>query len=354
MIYHQSINIPLLIESIDLNTLLLSDFFRASNLNFGSILILTGKKISAQYAQHLISRNDGYASFTLLSDVQNEVSQVEQYHADIDFSQVDLIMGIGGGKVLDTAKYLAARNQINYIAVPTIISNDGVASPISVLHADKRDVSLPARTPMGILIDYDIIKTSNRYHTLSGIGDIISNLSAIQDWDLAIQKGKARPNNFARLLAQSAVSNILPLTPDADNRYFLECFVNSIIMCGLAMNISGDSRPCSGAEHLLAHTLHQHQLSTESHGFLVGSLTAFALWLHKKCEQTIYDYIIQNRFEYRIENLLNQETPLSTIFDNARNIRGTRYTILSEFTTEQLGEEYEAFKGYMDEISDCI
>ncbi|NCC52151.1 MAG: iron-containing alcohol dehydrogenase [Spartobacteria bacterium] len=354
MIYHQSINIPVLIESIDLSSLDLRAFFQAYNLDFKSILVLAGKKISAGYAKDLIDRNSACARFVLTCDVQNEVSFVEEYSLYTDFNTIDLIIGIGGGKVLDTAKYMAAKNQINYIAIPTIISNDGAASPISVLNASEREVSLPARTPMGILIDYDVIKTSDRYHTLSGIGDIISNMSAIHDWDLAIRKGKARANNFARLLAQSAVANVLPLKLDVENRNFLECFVNAIIMCGLAMNISGDSRPCSGAEHLLAHTLRQQRLSNESHGFLVGSLTPLALWLHRQKDHAVFEYIIRNRFEYRIENLLSRPVELRDIFESARSIRGNRYTILSEFTNEQLCKEYDSFIGHMNEISDFI
>jgi glycerol-1-phosphate dehydrogenase [NAD(P)+] len=234
--------------------------------------------------------------------------------------------------------------------VPTIISNDGVASPISVLKGPEHDISLPAHTPMGILIDYDVIETSDRYHTLSGIGDIVSNLSAIRDWDLAIEKGKASPNNFARLLSQSAVDTIITRSPDAQNRQFLESFVHAIILCGLAMNISGDSRPCSGAEHLIAHTLHQLQLSRESHGFLVGSITPYTLWLHGVRDATLFRYFIANRFEYNFDRLANIQPDLGGVLETARTIRGERYTILDAFSTDVLLGQYHDFLEFMDAL----
>ena len=39
------------------------------------------------------------------------------------------IVGFGGGKALDVAKYVAFLTRIPYIAVPTSLSNDGFCSP---------------------------------------------------------------------------------------------------------------------------------------------------------------------------------------------------------------------------------
>lgn len=42
-----------------------------------------------------------------------------------------------------------------------------------------------SRNPLGIIADLDIIKQSPSVLLLAGVGDLVSNLSAIKDWNLS-------------------------------------------------------------------------------------------------------------------------------------------------------------------------
>lgn len=71
-----------------------------------------------------------------------------------------LIVGIGGGKILDTAKAVAYYEDIAVVCVPTAASTDAPCSALSVLYTDDGQFDeylwLPAN-PDIILLDTDII-----------------------------------------------------------------------------------------------------------------------------------------------------------------------------------------------------
>ena len=83
--------------------------------------------------------------------------------------KTDCVVGIGGGKALDMAKYIAFLARLPYLAVPTSLSNDGFCSPQSGLTmADKRR-SLPAGLPDGVIIDVDVCLKAPKARWLSGV-----------------------------------------------------------------------------------------------------------------------------------------------------------------------------------------
>jgi len=69
---------------------------------------------------------------------------------------VQAIVGLGGGKALDTAKYVAFLGRLRYLAVPTSLSNDGFCSPQSSLTLAGKRRSLPSRMPFGVVIDTEV------------------------------------------------------------------------------------------------------------------------------------------------------------------------------------------------------
>ena len=115
----------------------------------------------------------------------------------------------------------------------------------------------------------------------------------------------------------------------ADLIKFIEDFIYAIITSGLAMNIAKSSRPCSGAEHLLAHAISELKLTDLSHAYVVGSLTDFCLYLHGK-------HYKNPQFSDAVINLLLDTSRFIQIIDLAKKIRGNRYTILNKFSNQEL------------------
>ena len=110
----------------------------------------------------------------------------------------------------DTAKYAAFVANIPYIAIPTALSNDGVCSPVSVLFAKGgRTHSFTSKTPDGLLIDTDIILKSPRLLLQAGVGDMISNYTALYDWTLDCRFNGTQPDDFAYMLSERALDALL-------------------------------------------------------------------------------------------------------------------------------------------------
>jgi len=99
---------------------------------------------------------------------------------------IKVIIGFGGGRVLDTAKYAAFVSKAVYICLPTTLSNDSLASPFAVLGTvGVNRKTLPCKIPAAIVVDTDMIRNAPVGQTLSGIGDTIAKHTALFDWKIA-------------------------------------------------------------------------------------------------------------------------------------------------------------------------
>src|SRR5918911_712650 len=97
----------------------------------------------------------------------------------------DALVGIGGGRTIDVAKYAATLSGLPLVAVATSLAHDGIASPVSSLEHDGRKGSYGVQIPLAVIVDLDYVRRSPPRMRRSGIGDAVSNLSAIADWRLA-------------------------------------------------------------------------------------------------------------------------------------------------------------------------
>jgi glycerol-1-phosphate dehydrogenase [NAD(P)+] len=181
------------------------------------------------------------------------------------------VVGLGGGKALDMAKYLAFLARLPYYAAPTSLSNDGFCSPQSSLTIAGRRRSLAAAPPQGVVVDVDQCLAAPRLLWLSGVGDLVSKLSAVQDWKLAFHARGEAVDDLAALLSDATVHQFLdrPLF-DAQSMTLL---ATALMLNGIAMEICGSSRPASGSEHLISHALDAHSARPRLHGLQVGVAT---------------------------------------------------------------------------------
>ena len=102
---------------------------------------------------------------------QKEIDRVAEVGKSI---AAEVMIGVGGGKVIDTAKAAAFGLGIPVIIVPTVASSDAPCSALAVIYTDDGAVDhymfMPSN-PNLVLVDSAIIVKSPARFTLSGMGD---------------------------------------------------------------------------------------------------------------------------------------------------------------------------------------
>ena len=187
--------------------------------------------------------------------LRGRLDQAAELAAQTIRSDATLLIAVGGGRVIDTVKLAAARTNSDFVSVPTSISHDGISSPVASLAGDghARD-SYAATMPAGIIIDLELIAAAPDRTLRAGVGDLLSNLVALLDWRLAAARGLDTYDQFSAMIAEKAALSVLDIE-DLRDSGSQESLAKGLLLSGLAMAAAGTSRPCSGAEHLISHSL---------------------------------------------------------------------------------------------------
>src|SRR5947207_9363141 len=243
-----------------------------------------------------------------------------------------VLVGVGGGRVIDTAKLAASRTGTDFISVPTAISHDGISSPVASLRQrDGTRNSYAAAMPAGIVVDVAVIGSSPPRALRAGVGDLVSNLTAILDWKLADRAGRDRFDACSAMIAESAARPVLDLVSLAAAESH-EILAKGLLLSGLAMAAAGTSRPCSGAEHLVSHSL-DRLLGPRAamHGEQVALGCLISAAAHQSpLHATLRELFASLGLPRRPSDLdLSGELMLEALRE-APSTRPERYTILSE------------------------
>jgi len=246
----------------------IGEILSENNLSFENILLLSGTSTFKVAGKRVADILKGLGKTVEVMNIPDStIETAEAVTAHIKDSSCNLVISVGGGKVIDVGKYAGASSEVNCISVPTTVANDGISSPVSVISYKKEKRSIMTKMPLGVIADLSIIKNAPIKTIRAGIGDLLSNISAVKDWELAhLMKGD-RFDEFAALLSSRAAEAVL--TSDSDDILslkFLNRLVGSLTLSGIAMGIAGSSKPASGAEHKFSHALDTIAGSPALHG----------------------------------------------------------------------------------------
>jgi glycerol-1-phosphate dehydrogenase [NAD(P)+] len=323
-------NIPIFLEIEMGKGTTLEDMLKRNNIYFSKPLLITGAN-----SLQAISKYKDIQNIATLMIETNEMGVVDKVKDEVIKKGYDVIIGCGGGKVIDVGKMASREALTPFLSIPTILSSDSIASPISVIEVNGENKSIGSSMPTGILINIDVIKDGPEEYLKAGLGDVISNISASADWELAHKKTAERYDNFSRIMA------LLPAERMVDNshRYqglkddlFLKHLAEGLALSGIAMSIAKSSRPASGSEHTISHAMDRIlKEKRRHHGIQVGFATLLTTYLQKQYEVSskIKGLFRGLGFPQNFEELgVSREAFLEAV-TAAPTIR-TRYTILDE------------------------
>ena len=246
-------------------------------------------------------------------------------------SKTQAVVAIGGGKVIDAGKYAAFLKNIPFISVPTSSSSDGFSSASASLTVNGRRTSVPARLAYGIIVDTEVIRTAPEKFIYSGIGDMISKITAIYDWVFEAEKGYSQLNDFAVMIAKKAVNSFVR-TPyqSIKDEIFLKELLDSLSMSGIANEIAGSSAPTSGSEHLISHALDQLLEQPQLHGVQVGIATYIMSVVHDHRYKRVNTVLTETGFWDHTAALGMKKEDFCKAIDMASAIKPHRHTYLHE------------------------
>jgi glycerol-1-phosphate dehydrogenase [NAD(P)+] len=197
-------------------------------------------------------------------------------------AEAGFIVGVGGGKAIDIAKMAADERGCGFVSVPTAASHDGIVSGRgSVPEGDTRH-SVAAEPPLAVVADTEILAEAPWRLTTAGCADIISNYTAVRDWELARRLQNVTYSEYAgalsRMTAEMLVQNADSIKQGLEESAWV--VVKALVSSGVAMSIAGSSRPASGAEHLFSHRLDRLVPGAALHGHQVGVGAILTEYLH--------------------------------------------------------------------------
>lgn len=293
-----------------------------------SVLIVSGTRtrdVAGRRVETILAGRYDTSTFSAEGASPDLIREVEEAAAGTDF-----IIGVGGGRVIDTAKIASYNIDRQFISVPTAASHDGIASSRASVPTAEGNVSMSAHPPIAVVADTGIIASAPHRLLASGCADIISNYTAILDWELSHRIRGEPLSEYAltlsRMTAEILVKNADLIKPHSEESAWI--VTKALVSSGVAMSIAGSSRPASGGEHKFSHALERLAPGKGLHGEKCGIGAIITMYLHGGDWQGIRESLHKigapiTPAEIGIDDEVAVEALLA-----ARLIRPERFTIL--------------------------
>lgn len=205
----------------------------------------------------------------------------------------DCLVACGSGSLHDITRYCAHEHNIDFISFPTAPSVDGFVSSVAAMTFGGRKVSFESASPVALFADERVLADSPARLTASGVGDILGKYTALFDWKIAnllcgepiaaevydlmksalgrlsalldelistadedANRGTAHGSvdgDAAHAIAHGSVDGSSARSITRSSPEYIRCVMECLILAGLSMQLCGNSRPASGAEHHLSH-----------------------------------------------------------------------------------------------------
>ncbi|HVL46947.1 MAG TPA: NAD(P)-dependent glycerol-1-phosphate dehydrogenase [Candidatus Thermoplasmatota archaeon] len=299
----------------------------------GPALVVTGERtraLAGERAAAILSK--GGIPAELIVTASATQASVERALAAARAHKAGVILGVGGGSVIDVAKLTAFRHGAPYVSVPTSASHDGLTSPRASIKEEAGSASKEAKAPLAIVADTGVIVQAP-YRTLAaGCADAISNATAVLDWKLAHRLRGEEYSSFAAVLAETSANmimeNVESIKPNLEEAVWL--VVKSLIVSGVSMSVAGSSRPASGSEHMFSHTLDLLAPGRALHGEQVGVGSIMMMYLHGGDWRRIRDALAKVGAPTTAAELNVDRKTIIDALVRAHENKPDRYTILGD------------------------
>ncbi len=201
--------------------------------------------------------------------------------------EADVIIGLGGGKALDTAKLIAFQCDLPIVTVPTSAATCAAWTALSNVYSDAGaflyDVPL-SRCPELLILDYDVIQTAPQRTLVAGIGD------ALAKWyEASVSSGASTQTLIVAAVQQARVLRDLLFQKSAEalaepgGEAWHEVVDASVLLAGVIGGLGG-----AQCRTVAAHAVHNgltHLLAC--HDRLHGEKVAYGILVQLRLEEMV-------------------------------------------------------------------
>ncbi|MDT7876628.1 MAG: NAD(P)-dependent glycerol-1-phosphate dehydrogenase [Sulfolobaceae archaeon] len=306
-----------------------NNYFKDLNLR-EPFLIVTGPLVKKIVTEKI---TDNLAFKHEVIEVQSadisEAYKVEEFAKQI---KANIIIGVGGGSVIDVAKYVAHRLDKDFISIPTAPSHDGITSPFAAIKGLGKPISIKAKGPLAIIADINVLSSAPRRLINAGIGDTIGKIIAVRDWKLASKLRGEYYGDYTASLALMSAKHALSCTRilNKDIKAGVRTLTEALISSGVAMGMAGSTRPASGSEHLFAHAIEMLYPNVGLHGELVALGTILMAYVHGINWRKIKRAMRRVGLPTKAKEIGIPDEGVIKALTIAHTIRPERYTILGD------------------------
>lgn len=168
---------------------------------------------------------------------------------------VTLMIAVGSGVINDSVKFVTSRCKLPYIVVATAPSMDGYVSDGAPIISGGYKYSPVAHLTYGLIGDTDILATAPQDLIEAGYGDVVGKLTALADWELAVKAKGDYCCDTCVTLVERALDKCFATAEGLRTHEgkAINALFEALTVTGVAMALINNSRPASGAEHLLSH-----------------------------------------------------------------------------------------------------
>ena len=224
-----------------------------------------------------------------------------------NLGEVRAVVGLGGGRALDVAKYFAWRRNLPLFQAPTALSVNAVYGQRAGIRVDGKVVYQGWAVPQAIYIDYDVLAACPPRLNWSGIGDILCFHTGVLDWRYAEREGKIEEKwRFDDHLAQQSLAKVRNIVNNIDNIHAMNDRGIEALVDGLKWGTSYHGagwcpRHIEGTDHFLFYTLERLTGKQFLHGQPVGLGVIVGSMLHQDGTEEMLDTIARIGLDIRPE-----------------------------------------------------
>ena len=314
--------------------------FICGELDISKALIVTGEttyNVAGGRAEEILSSGGMDAECIFVQDATLDTVDAVNHRALRN--DVDVVIGVGGGRNIDVAKLSAYRTGKLFISVPTVASHDGIASSLASVKGMGMPYTAKAASPIAVVIDSKIIAESPYRFTAAGCGDIISKATEVRDWRLAHEENGDYYGGYAASLSLMSSEHVMKSAGLIRERTQegIRTLIEALVSCGVAMSIAGSSRPTSGSAHLFSHSLDLIAEKPALHGEQCGVGMIMMAKLHGLDWEAYRDSLSTIGAPTSAKELGIEPDTVVKALTIARSIRPERYTLLSKIKLDSEG-----------------